>query len=114
AVVYYPFDFSWAVRRTLRRLNPALIVLAEGEVWMNFRMAGKRQAIPVASINGRMSPRSYRNYRRLGGLARWLLNHLDLCAVQTQEYADNLRSLGVAPERVHVTGSVKYDGVAAS
>jgi 3-deoxy-D-manno-octulosonic-acid transferase len=114
AVVYYPFDFSWAVRRTLQSIDPALIVLAEGELWPNFLMAAKRQAIPVASINGRMSPRSYRNYRRLGGLARRLLNRLDLCAVQTQEYADNLRSLGVAPERVHVTGSVKYDGVSAS
>jgi 3-deoxy-D-manno-octulosonic-acid transferase len=114
AVVYYPFDFSWAVRRTLRRLDPALIVLAEGELWPNFLVAAKERGVPVASINGRMSPRSYRNYRRLGGLARWLLGHLNLCAVQTQEYADNLRSLGVAPERVHVTGSVKYDGVSAS
>jgi 3-deoxy-D-manno-octulosonic-acid transferase len=114
AVVYYPVDFSWAVRRTLWHLDPALIVLAEGELWPNFLLAAKRLGIPVASINGRMSPRSYRNYRRLGGLARWLLGHLDLCAVQTQEYADNLRSLCVAPERVHVTGSVKYDGVSVS
>jgi 3-deoxy-D-manno-octulosonic-acid transferase len=113
-VVYYPFDFSWAVRRTLRHLDPALIVLAEGELWPNFLIAAKQFGVPVASINGRMSPRSYRNYRRLGGLACWLLNHLDLCAVQTQEYADNLRSLGVASQRVHVTGSVKYDGVSAS
>jgi 3-deoxy-D-manno-octulosonic-acid transferase len=113
-VVYYPFDFSWAVRRTLRHLDPALIVLAEGELWPNFLIAAKERGVPVASINGRMSPRSYRDYRRLGGLGRWLLGHLDLCAVQTREYADNLRSLGVAPERVHVTGSVKYDGVSAS
>ena len=114
AVVYYPFDFSWAVRRTLKTIDPVLIVLAEGELWPNFLSAAKRQAIPVASINGRMSPRSYRNYRRLGGLARWLLGHLDLCAVQTQEYADNLLALGIAPQKVHVTGSVKYDGVSAS
>jgi 3-deoxy-D-manno-octulosonic-acid transferase len=114
AVVYYPFDFSWAVRRTRRYLDPTLIVLAEGELWPNFLGAAKRQGIPVASINGRMSPRSFRTYQRLGGIARWLLGHLDLCAVQTQEYADNMASLGVVPEKIHVTGSVKYDGVAAS
>src|SRR5438132_905709 len=51
AVVYYPFDFSWAVRRTLRCIDPALIVLAEGEVWPNFLIAAKEQAVPVASIN---------------------------------------------------------------
>jgi 3-deoxy-D-manno-octulosonic-acid transferase len=114
AVVYYPFDFSWAVRRILRNIDPVLIVLVEGELWPNFLIAAKAQSIPVASINGRMSPRSYRNYRRLGGLARWLLGHLDLCAVQTQEYADNLMALGVSPEHVHVTESVKYDGVSTS
>jgi 3-deoxy-D-manno-octulosonic-acid transferase len=114
AVVYYPFDFSWAVRRTLRVIDPMLIVLAEGELWPNFLIAARQRGVPVVSINGRMSPRSYRNYRRLGGLARWLLGHLDLCAVQTQEYADNLLALGVAPQTIHVTGSVKYDGVSAS
>ncbi len=114
AVVYYPFDFSWAVRRMLRLIDPVLIVLAEGELWPNFLLAAKQRGVPVASINARMSPRSFRNYRRVGGLARWLLGHLDLCAVQTQEYADNLLSLGVAPPKVHVTGSVKYDGVSVS
>jgi len=114
AVIYYPFDFSWAVRRTLRQVDPVLIVFAEGELWPNFLSAAKQRGVPVASINGRMSPRSYRNYQQLGGLARWLFGHLDLCAVQTGEYADNLMALGVPPQRVHVTGSVKYDGVSTS
>src|SRR5262249_24087083 len=47
AVVHYPFDFSWAVRRTLRHIDPSLIVLAEGELWPNFLMAAKRQGVPV-------------------------------------------------------------------
>jgi 3-deoxy-D-manno-octulosonic-acid transferase len=67
--------------------------------------------VPVAVINGRLSPRSFRRYRRLGALARRLFGRLDLCAVQTEEYAACYRALGVAPQRVHVTGSVKYDGV---
>ena len=46
AVFFYPFDFSWAVRRTLRRVDPALIVLAEGEMWPNFLLAARRQRRP--------------------------------------------------------------------
>jgi 3-deoxy-D-manno-octulosonic-acid transferase len=114
AVVYYPFDFSWAVRRTLHAIDPVLIVLAEGELWPNFLSAAKEHGVPVASINGRMSPRSYRHFQWLGGLTRWLFGHLDLCAVQTREFEDNLVTLGVPPQRIHVTGSVKYDGVSAS
>jgi len=111
AICYWPFDFSWAVERALRRINPALVVLAEGEIWPNFLLATSRQDIPVAVINGRMSPRSYRRYRRVRALVQPLLRRLALFAMQNEEYAANIRSLGISLERVHVTGSVKYDGV---
>jgi 3-deoxy-D-manno-octulosonic-acid transferase len=109
-VISFPLDFSWAVRRTLRAVNPVLIVLAESELWPNFLLAVKRRGIPVAVVNARMSPRSFARYRRLGFLSRWLLRKLDLIAVQTEEYATNFRALGVDAGRVHVTGSVKFDG----
>jgi 3-deoxy-D-manno-octulosonic-acid transferase len=111
-VFYWPFDFSWAVRRALRRINPAVVVLAEGEIWPNFLIAAKARGIPVAVINGRTSPRSFRRYVRLRPIVRPLLRQIELFAVQTEDYARCFRALGVAPERVHVTGSVKYDGVA--
>jgi 3-deoxy-D-manno-octulosonic-acid transferase len=98
------------VKRALRRVRPALIVLAEGELWPNFLWAAKRAGVPVAVINARMSPRSLRRYRRFGPLARGVLARLDLCLVQTKEYAANFRALGVPAAKVHVTGSVKYDG----
>jgi 3-deoxy-D-manno-octulosonic-acid transferase len=112
-VFFWPFDFTWAVRRALRRVNPSLVVLAEGELWPNFLTAAKERGVPVAVINGRMSPRSFDRYRRLGGLVRTLLGHVDLLAVQTEEYAACYRDLGAAAGKVHVTGSVKYDGVEA-
>jgi 3-deoxy-D-manno-octulosonic-acid transferase len=110
-VFFFPFDFSWAVRGTLRAVSPSLIVLAEGELWPNFLLAARAYGVPVAVVNGRMSPRSFRRYRKLRPLARWLFGHLDLLAMQTQEYAACLRALGVPPYRVKVTGSVKFDGV---
>jgi 3-deoxy-D-manno-octulosonic-acid transferase len=110
-VIYFPFDFSWAVARTVDFVQPALIVLAESELWPNFLLAAKRRQVPVALINGRMSPRSFRRYRRVRLLVRFLLRRLDLLAVQTREYANALQNLGAAPNAVHVTGNVKYDGV---
>jgi 3-deoxy-D-manno-octulosonic-acid transferase len=67
----------------------------------------------VAVVNTRMSPHSFGRYRRLGGLARRLLAKVDLFAAQTPDYAAHLRLLGAPTERVHVTGSVKYDGTSA-
>ena len=109
-VFYWPFDFSWAVKRALRRVNPALVVLAEGELWPNFLIAAKAPGVPVAVINGRMSPHSFRRYARLRFFVRLLFRRVDLFAVQTEEYARCLQTLGAVPERVQVTGSVKYDG----
>jgi 3-deoxy-D-manno-octulosonic-acid transferase len=110
-VFYWPLDFSWAVRRALSRVRPNLIVLAEGELWPNFLLAAKTAGVPLAVVNGRMSPRSTGCYQRLRWLVRPLFARLDLIAAQTEEYAANYHALGARDNRVHVTGSIKFDGV---
>src|SRR6266851_2473351 len=112
SVFYWPFDFSWAVRRALGRVRPNLVVLAEGELWPNFLLAAEEIGVPVAVVNGRMSPRTARRYQRLRWLVRPLIARLDLIAAQTAEYAASYRTLGA--NRVHVMGSIKFDGVEAN
>src|SRR5947209_2188203 len=87
-VFYFPLDFSWAVRRALRRVDPTLIVLAEGELWPNLLMTAKDHGTTVVVINGRLSPRSARRYRRLRWLTGPLWRRIDLLAVQTRDYAE--------------------------
>jgi 3-deoxy-D-manno-octulosonic-acid transferase len=110
-VIRWPLDFSWAVVRELRSVQPRLVVLAESELWPNFLAAANRLQIPVAVINGRMSPRSQRNWKRFGWIAGRLFHKVDYFAMQTAEHAESLCALGVATGRLTVTGSVKYDGV---
>jgi 3-deoxy-D-manno-octulosonic-acid transferase len=110
AVFAFPFDFSWAVQRTLKQVRPALVVLAESELWPNFVAACKRLGVPVAVVNARLSPRSLARYRLLGPASRWLFAALDLVVAQTEEYAANVLSLGGTPGQVHAAGNIKYDG----
>src|SRR5262249_42778380 len=110
-VIFWPFDFTWAVKASLRRVRPALVVLAEGEVWPNFVRLANQRGIGLAVINGRMIPRSAGRYAKLHRLVRGVFARLDVCAVQTEEYAASFRTLGAA--HVVVTGSVKYDGASA-
>jgi 3-deoxy-D-manno-octulosonic-acid transferase len=109
-VFWWPLDFTWAVKRALRRVRPDIVVLAEGELWPNFLAAAKRRGVRVAVINGRLSPRSLGRYQKLGGLPRRVWGKLDLVLAQTAEYAANFKALGAPPDAVHVVGSVKYDG----
>jgi 3-deoxy-D-manno-octulosonic-acid transferase len=112
-VFYYPFDFSWAVRHSLRSLAPSLIVLAESELWPNFIIAARLQKVPVVVINGRISPRSLNRYKWVKPLSGWLFGQLELLLMQTEHYARAVRILGVHPDRVDVTGNIKFDGVVA-
>ncbi|MCA9166986.1 MAG: 3-deoxy-D-manno-octulosonic acid transferase [Planctomycetales bacterium] len=109
-ISYFPFDFSWAVRRALRRVRPHAIVLAELEVWPNLIHFATEQGIPVTIANGRLSPRSFRGYRRIRAWLNATFARVDRIGAQTREYAARFEALGARPERVFVTGSLKFDG----
>lgn len=110
-VIYFPLDFSWSVRRALLRINPTAIVLVELELWPNFIHAAAERVIPVLLINGRISERSFRGYRRLRPIIRGLLRKLSVCAMQNETYAARLKDLGANSEHLHITGSIKFDRV---
>lgn len=107
-VFYLPLDFSWAVRQALARLNPAVLVLAELELWPNLITLARRSGVRVAVVNGRLSERSFRSYRRARPLFARCLGQVDLVAAQNEEYAARFKALGA--KRALVTGSVKFDG----
>jgi 3-deoxy-D-manno-octulosonic-acid transferase len=109
-VFYAPLDFSWSVRRAMRRIRPTMLVLGELELWPNLIRAAKEHGAKVAIVNGRLSAKSFKGYRRIHWLARRVLGQIDLIAAQNNEYAERFRQLGARPQTVHVTGSLKFDG----
>ncbi|MCA9016608.1 MAG: 3-deoxy-D-manno-octulosonic acid transferase, partial [Planctomycetaceae bacterium] len=110
-ICYFPLDFSWAVSRALQRIQPTAVFLVEMEFWPNFVLAADRLKIPVSIINGRLSENSFRGYRKIRALIGPLLNRLHLIAVQTDAYAKRFAQLKGDSAGIHVTGSIKFDGV---
>ncbi|QEG41726.1 3-deoxy-D-manno-octulosonic acid transferase [Roseimaritima ulvae] len=108
-VFYCPLDFSWAVRCAIAEIQPAMLVLAELEVWPNLIAGASRQNVPVVVINGRLSESSYRGYQKLGHLVRNTFSRLSLVACQDETYAQRFIDVGVPAEAVQVTGSIKFD-----
>jgi 3-deoxy-D-manno-octulosonic-acid transferase len=108
-VCYFPLDLSPFVRRAFDQLTPDLCLLMELEVWPNFLKEATRRHVPIAVVNGRISDRSYRTYRRVRPLLSGTFKSLSLILAQTQEYSDRFKDLGCPADRVHVTGSLKYD-----
>jgi 3-deoxy-D-manno-octulosonic-acid transferase len=106
---YLPYDLPWAMGRFLARLQPSLAVVVETELWPNLIHQCAQRRIPVALANGRLSERSARGYARFAKLTAPMLAEMDWLAVQTEVEAERFRRLGARPERVEVTGSIKFD-----
>lgn len=108
-VTYSPLDFPSMVRRYLNRFEPAQIILIEGEAWPHLLLACRKRKIPVALVNARMSPRSARRFRRFAVWVRPVFAMLDAVAIQEADDAEIWQFLGVAEEKIHHTGSLKFD-----
>ena len=108
-ITYAPLDFPSMVRRYCKHFEPSQIVLIEGEAWPYLLFACRDRRIPVALVNARMSPRSSRRYRRFAAWVRPVFSLLDAVAIQEPEDAEIWRNLGVDRQRIHHTGSLKFD-----
>ncbi|MEW7983696.1 MAG: 3-deoxy-D-manno-octulosonic acid transferase [gamma proteobacterium symbiont of Phacoides pectinatus] len=106
---YFPLDIPFAVDRFLERTRPAVLVMMETEIWPNLLLACRRRSIRTVLANARMSARSAAGYARFSGLSREVFAALDAVAAQTAPDAARFVALGACPERVRVTGSIKFD-----
>jgi 3-deoxy-D-manno-octulosonic-acid transferase len=109
AVFYFPFDFPCIVRRVIHGINPCIVLVAETELWPNFFRELKRSGIPSAVINGRISPGSHKNYRKLGKLFNQVFDNVTLFCMQSEADAFRIRDIGADPTKVIVTGNLKFD-----
>jgi len=108
AVIFCPIDFPAMVKRTFQVVKPSMFVIFETEIWPNLIHESKRNGIPVALVNGRMSDKSAKGYRRARLFFAPLLSKFDRILVQSD--ADFARYKSVAPlAAVECSGNMKFD-----
>ena len=106
---YVPLDWRWTVRRSLARIKPGLLVIAETEIWPNLLRCARQSGAPVVMVNARLSKRSLRGYSLGRPFIRRVLDNVDEICAQTEEDARRFRQLVKEPERVRVVGNLKFD-----
>jgi len=111
AVFYFPFDWTFIVRRTLNLVRPRLFIMMETEIWPNLLRECRRRGVRTVMINGRISSRSYPRYRMIRPFIRRVLADVDRFCVQSEESARRLADLGADAAHVSVTGSLKFDSL---
>ena len=113
AVIYAPFDLPGAVARALDRIAPALLVLVDTELWPALLRACRRRGVRTLVVNGRISDRSYGRYRRVRRFMRRVLADVDRICAQTDDWRGRFIDIGADPQRVTVTGNLKFDAAGA-
>jgi 3-deoxy-D-manno-octulosonic-acid transferase len=112
-VGYLPLDLAGPLDRFFARVSPRCLVLVEGDYWPLLLARLRQRRTPVAVVNGRVSDRTFARLRRLRrawpGLLDLYFRPIAGFGVQTPEDARRLGELGVEPERIRVTGNLKFE-----
>ena len=108
-VFYAPIDFRSVIRRVLRRIRPAVVVVLETEIWPNLYRESKRAGASLLVVNGRISDRALPRYRQWRGFFKHVLRWPDAILVQSEQDRERYLSAGAPEDRVRVAGNLKYD-----
>ena len=112
-IFYFPLDWVVPVRRALRAILPAIVIVMETEIWPNFLREARRENIPVVFANARISEKSFARFKRweflVGPFFAESLHDVPLFLAQTPGDVTRLSAMGASPQQTEVTGNLKYD-----
>ena len=106
---YFPVDLASVIKRVLNWIQPAVIVIIDTEIWPNLIHQAHLRGIPVVLANGRISAASFRYYRHARPVLRRVLRHYRMLLMASGEDAQRIIAMGAPPEKILVTGNIKFD-----
>jgi 3-deoxy-D-manno-octulosonic-acid transferase len=107
--IYAPLDLVGVVDRAIRKIQPAMYICLETELWPAFLLQAERSGTKLVILNGRLGERSFQRYQLAKGLMTKILACFSMISVIRQSDAKRFISLGAEPEKIRVLGNAKYD-----
>ncbi|MBI5491482.1 MAG: 3-deoxy-D-manno-octulosonic acid transferase [Deltaproteobacteria bacterium] len=109
ALVYFPLDLSWAIRRVVRSAKPRALIVVEKEVWPNLYRILDAQNVPVIVANGTISERSFKRFMRFKFFFGYVFSRVSFFCGRTKEDSERAIKAGVKKARVRTIGNLKFD-----
>jgi 3-deoxy-D-manno-octulosonic-acid transferase len=104
-----PLDCWWSIRRLVNYVRPSVLLLVESDIWPGLLSFLKKRGVKAILINGRISPRTFRAYRRFRFLSRRMLDYLDMCLMQSEQDKVMLIRIGMKSNKLAAVGNIKFD-----
>ena len=108
-IMYIPWDCSLCISRAVRSIRPKLFITIETEIWPLMIRRLKRSGAKIILLNGRISPASFKGYKRASFFMKRVLRNIDYLYMQSKGNAERITSIGAAPAKVGVMGNFKFD-----
>jgi len=108
-IIPMPLDFWWSIQRIVRHINPSFFILVETDIWPALITFLSDKKIKCFLVNGRISPRTGKSYKKFSFLIRPVLNRLTLCMMQSELDRKRLLETGADPAKIITTGNIKFD-----
>ena len=108
-IFFFPFDFSWIVKKVVTLLKPKVFILIETEIWPNILRSLRENGIPTILSNGRISSASYKRYKTFRFFFKRVLKGFSIFSMQSERDSRRIISLGADEEKVITAGNIKFD-----
>ncbi len=108
-VMYIPCDTGLCVSRVVNSLKPEIFITIETELWPALFRTLKKSGSKIIILNGRISNKSFKGYKRLGFLMKNLLSYVDFFYMQGKTDAERIMAIGADKYKVDVMGNFKFD-----
>lgn len=109
AIQYLPLDLFWIIKPFVQALKPKLLILVEGDYWLNLMTAVKECGGRIAVVNGKLSEKSMKRYLSIKPFKRSIFSSVDHFALQGESYLERFLKLGIPPKKLTLTGNLKVD-----
>ncbi|MDM8556482.1 3-deoxy-D-manno-octulosonic acid transferase [Desulfococcaceae bacterium HSG7] len=108
-IVYFPYDLPFCVKKTGNRIDPALMIIIETDIWPNFLHFMQTRNVPVMLVNARISENALRTYQRFGFFTKLMFGAFTTVCIQSQADVSRFIRLGVERERLELCGNIKFE-----
>lgn len=108
-ILFMPLDYRGAISKIVKAVNPSLLILIETDIWPGLISYLKDKNIKIILVNGRVSPRTFRGYKKLRFYFRHVLSDIELLLMQSELDSNRIKAIGVPSQKIKIAGNIKFD-----
>ena len=103
---FFPLDINFLTISFLEKWKPDLVCFVDSEIWPNFLTNIKIKKIPLVLLNGRITKKTYKRWKKIPIFASQIFNSFNLCLASSKESEKNLKLLRA--KNIIFVGNLKF------